>query len=136
MRNTSERHVRWYGETAANRQSISMTYTNALFMARGAPSVRFLSVVLYRIFIPCHYVGAGAFAFAMRSGVNLVLLLARIKKLSKCVYIPCSDASRLNLYPPREKRLSLIRHALFGSDSFRASAMLGPYHTLRIYVPL
>lgn len=48
-------------------------------------------------FYPCHYVGAGAFAFAMRSGVNLVLLLARIKKLSKCVYIPCSDASRLKL---------------------------------------
>ena len=39
-----------------------------------------------------------------------------------------------NLYPSRETRLSLIRHALFGSDSFRASAMLGPYHTLRIYI--
>jgi hypothetical protein len=40
-----------------------------------------------------------------------------------------------NLYPPREKRLSLIRHALFGLDSFRASAMLGPYHTLHVYIP-
>ncbi|KAF8270924.1 hypothetical protein EI94DRAFT_1770597 [Lactarius quietus] len=49
---------------------------------------------------------AGAIAFAIRSGVNLVLLLARIKNL------------------PRQKRLSLIRHALFGSDSFRAAAIL------------
>jgi hypothetical protein len=40
-----------------------------------------------------------------------------------------------NLYPSREKRLSMIRHALFGSDSFRASAMLGPYHKPRIYIP-
>jgi hypothetical protein len=44
-------------------------------------------------------------------------------------------ASCSNLYPPREKRLSLIRHALLGSDSFRAAAMLGPYHTPHIYVP-
>ena len=28
-------------------------------------------------------------------------------------------------------RLSLIRRVLFGSDSFRASAMLGPYYTPR-----
>ncbi|KAF8506075.1 hypothetical protein F5888DRAFT_1840039 [Russula emetica] len=55
---------------------------------------------------------AGTIAFAIRSGVNLVLLLARIKSLSK------------------EKRLSLIRHALFGSDSFRASAMLGSFVAL------
>jgi len=44
-------------------------------------------------------------------------------------------ATCLSLYPPREMRLSLIRHALFGSDSFRASAMLGPYHTPRMYIP-
>ena len=88
MRNTSEKQGRWYGETAANRLSISMTYTNVLFTARGAPSVRFLSVVLYQNFIPCHYIGAGAIAFAIRSGVNLILLLARIKNLSKYVWIP------------------------------------------------
>jgi len=41
-------------------------------------------------------------------------------------------AACANLYPPREMRLSLIRHALFGADSFRASAMLGPYHIPRI----
>jgi hypothetical protein len=39
-----------------------------------------------------------------------------------------------NLFSPRQIRLSVIRHALFGSDSFRASAMLGPYHTPRIYI--
>jgi hypothetical protein len=39
------------------------------------------------------------------------------------------------LASPREKRFSLIRHALFGSDSFRAAAMLGPHHTPRIYIP-
>jgi len=94
MRNTFERHGRWYGEIAANRQSISMTYTNVLFMPRGVPFVRFLSVVLYRSFISCHYIGAGTIAFAIRSGVNLVLLLARIKNLSKCVCIPCSIASQ------------------------------------------
>lgn len=55
---------------------------------------------------------ASAIAFAIRSGVNLVLLLARIRNL------------------PREKRFSLIRHALFGSDSFRAAAMLGSFVTL------
>ena len=44
-------------------------------------------------FIPYHCVGAGTIAFAIRSGVNLVLLLARIKNLPKCVCIPCSDAS-------------------------------------------
>jgi hypothetical protein len=46
-------------------------------------------------FHPCHYIGAGAIAFAIRSGVNLVLLLARIKNLSKCVCIPCSDARNM-----------------------------------------
>ncbi|KAH9998269.1 hypothetical protein BJV77DRAFT_940610 [Russula vinacea] len=52
---------------------------------------------------------AGTIAFAIRSGVNLVLLLARIKNLSN---------------------VSPIRHALFGSDSFRAAAMLGSFVAL------
>ncbi|KAI9447702.1 hypothetical protein H4582DRAFT_2107222 [Lactarius indigo] len=59
---------------------------------------------------------ASAIAFAIRSGVNLVLLLARIKNL------------------PREKRLSLIRHALLGSDSFRAAAMLGSFVALYRFI--
>lgn len=98
MRNTSKKHGRWYGETAANRQSISMTYTNVLFMACGAPFVRFLFVVLYQNHIPCHYTGAGTIAFAIRSGVNLVLLLGRIKKLSKCVRIPCGRSHHAQPY--------------------------------------
>ncbi|KAH9042865.1 hypothetical protein EDB84DRAFT_1266717 [Lactarius hengduanensis] len=59
---------------------------------------------------------ASAIAFAIRSGVNLVLLLARIKNL------------------PRSKRLSLIRHALLGSDSFRAAAMLGSFVALYRFI--
>ncbi|KAI0053801.1 hypothetical protein FA95DRAFT_1481071 [Auriscalpium vulgare] len=52
---------------------------------------------------------AAAIAFTIRSGVNLVLLLARIRRV------------------PRKARISLIQHALFGSDSFRAGAMLGSF---------
>ncbi|KAI0722482.1 hypothetical protein C8Q76DRAFT_615216 [Earliella scabrosa] len=52
---------------------------------------------------------AGALAFAIRSGVNFILFLARIKRV------------------PRRYRLSLIRHALFGEDSFRFAAMLGSF---------
>ncbi|KAI0298844.1 hypothetical protein BC826DRAFT_85166 [Russula brevipes] len=55
---------------------------------------------------------AGAIAFAIRSGVNVVLLLARLKNL------------------PKERRLSLIRRVLFGSDSFRTAAMLGSFVAL------
>jgi hypothetical protein len=36
------------------------------------------------------YQGAATIAFAIRSGVNLVLLLARIKSLPKYVSVPCS----------------------------------------------
>ncbi|KAI9508117.1 hypothetical protein F5148DRAFT_980304 [Russula earlei] len=56
---------------------------------------------------------AGTIAFAIRSGVNLVLLLARIKNLPKC-----------------GNPFFLIRHALFGPDSFRAAAMLGSFVSL------
>ncbi|KAI0782562.1 hypothetical protein C8Q75DRAFT_727422 [Abortiporus biennis] len=52
---------------------------------------------------------AGGIGFAIRSGVNLILLLARIKKV------------------PRHYRFALIRHALFGPDSFRFAAMLGSF---------
>lgn len=90
------RHVRWYGVTAASPQSIFTTYMNVLFTVRGVPCVRFLSslsaiCVVNRNFIS---IGAGTIAFAIRSGVNLVLLLARIKNLSKCVCIPYSNTSQ------------------------------------------
>lgn len=52
---------------------------------------------------------AGALAFAIRSGVSLILLLARIKKV------------------PKSYRLALIRQALFGPDSWRFAAMLGTF---------
>ena len=74
-----------------------------------------------------HHAGASAIAFAIRSGVNLVLLLARIKHLPRFGHTPLfARVETCSLwYLIRQKRLSLIRHALFGSDSFRAAAMLG-----------
>ncbi|CCL99910.1 uncharacterized protein FIBRA_01935 [Fibroporia radiculosa] len=52
---------------------------------------------------------SGGLAFAIRAGVNLILLLTRIKKI------------------PRDHRFALIRHAAFGPDSFRFAAMLGSF---------
>ncbi|KAI9457944.1 hypothetical protein BJY52DRAFT_1373808 [Lactarius psammicola] len=52
---------------------------------------------------------AGTLAFAIRSGVNLILLLARIRKV------------------PRRTRISLVRHALFGQDSIRFGTMIGGF---------
>ncbi|PCH40706.1 hypothetical protein WOLCODRAFT_24216 [Wolfiporia cocos MD-104 SS10] len=65
---------------------------------------------------------AGGLAFAIRSGVNLILLMTRLKKI------------------PRQYRFALIRHAAFGLDSFRFAAMLGSfvaiYKFLLNYLPL
>ncbi|KAH9987788.1 hypothetical protein BJV77DRAFT_1024182, partial [Russula vinacea] len=52
---------------------------------------------------------AGTLAFTIRSGVNLILLLARIQRARKV---------------PRKTRIWLVQHALFGADSFRFGAML------------
>ncbi|KAI0677684.1 hypothetical protein C8Q78DRAFT_960400 [Trametes maxima] len=52
---------------------------------------------------------AGTIAFLIRSGVNFILLLTRIKRT------------------PKRFRLSLIRHALFGEDSARFAALLGSF---------
>ncbi|KAI0312802.1 hypothetical protein OF83DRAFT_1066610 [Amylostereum chailletii] len=50
---------------------------------------------------------AGSIAFTLRSGVNLVLLLVRIRSI------------------PRRERHAFVLRALFGEDSFRFGAMLG-----------
>ncbi|KAH9947201.1 hypothetical protein B0H21DRAFT_822120 [Amylocystis lapponica] len=52
---------------------------------------------------------AGSLAFAIRSGVNLILLLTRIKSV------------------PKSYRFALIRHAIFGEDSVRFGTMLGAF---------
>ncbi|GJE87260.1 hypothetical protein PsYK624_033430 [Phanerochaete sordida] len=52
---------------------------------------------------------AGTLAFAIRSGVNLILLLAKIKNV------------------PKSYRLALIRQALFGPESWRFATMLGVF---------
>lgn len=58
------------------------------------------------------HTGAGTLAFAIRSGVNLALLMARLNRV------------------PKKLRISLIQHAILGSDSFRFAAMLGCFVTL------
>ncbi|KAH8092537.1 hypothetical protein BXZ70DRAFT_898184 [Cristinia sonorae] len=55
---------------------------------------------------------AGGIAFAIRAGVNIILLLTRIRKISKA------------------QRFLLIRRALFGEDCFRFAAMLGSFVAL------
>ncbi|KAJ7315022.1 hypothetical protein DFH08DRAFT_894484 [Mycena albidolilacea] len=52
---------------------------------------------------------AATLAFNIRASLNLVLALIRIHKV------------------PREKRLVLIRNAIFGADSLRFAAMLGTF---------
>ncbi|KAJ7789985.1 hypothetical protein B0H14DRAFT_2941831 [Mycena olivaceomarginata] len=52
---------------------------------------------------------AATLAFNIRASLNLVLALIRIHKV------------------PREKRLALIRNAIFGTDSLRFAAMLGTF---------
>ncbi|EMD40278.1 hypothetical protein CERSUDRAFT_79950 [Gelatoporia subvermispora B] len=52
---------------------------------------------------------AGSLAFAIRAGVNFFLLMTRIRKV------------------PKKMRFALIRHAVFGPDSFRFAAMLGSF---------
>ncbi|KAF8837288.1 hypothetical protein BDN67DRAFT_973164 [Paxillus ammoniavirescens] len=55
---------------------------------------------------------AGAIAFAIRASLNVVLATLRFGKV------------------PREMRFALIRHAIFGKDSYRFAAMLGSFVTL------
>ncbi|KAJ1309232.1 hypothetical protein OPQ81_004899 [Rhizoctonia solani] len=52
---------------------------------------------------------AGTLAFGIRAGVNLFLLLFRI------------------IRTPRKLKFALIRHAVFGLDSFRFAAMMGTF---------
>ncbi|KAG1794654.1 uncharacterized protein HD556DRAFT_1236496 [Suillus plorans] len=55
---------------------------------------------------------AATIAFALRASVNLVLATIRMGKV------------------PKNMRLSLIQHAIFGKDSFRFAAMLGSFVTV------
>ncbi|KAG1859359.1 hypothetical protein DFJ58DRAFT_658336 [Suillus subalutaceus] len=55
---------------------------------------------------------AAAIAFALRASVNLVLATIRMGKV------------------PKNMRLSLIQHAIFGKDSFRFAAMFGSFVTI------
>ncbi|KIJ69733.1 hypothetical protein HYDPIDRAFT_142266 [Hydnomerulius pinastri MD-312] len=55
---------------------------------------------------------AGAIAFSIRASLNIVLAVLRFGKV------------------PKDMRLTLIRHAIFGKDSFRFAGMLGSFVTL------
>lgn len=73
-------------------------------------------------------IGAGGIAFAIRSGVNFILLLARIKSVPKCVYRGEMNLLRrlINfLLFRRSYRFALIRQALLGAESWRFATMLG-----------
>ncbi|KAH9939247.1 uncharacterized protein BXZ73DRAFT_99450 [Epithele typhae] len=59
---------------------------------------------------------AATLGFLIRSGISFILLLTRIRKV------------------PKQFRLSLIRHALFGEDSFRLAGMLGTFVTLYKFI--
>ena len=70
--------------------------------------------------------GAGTLAFAIRSGVNLILLLTRIRNMPKSAFgISPLVSHVLTVISPRRIRISLVNHALFGKDSVRFGAMLG-----------
>jgi hypothetical protein len=68
--------------------------------------------------------GAGILAFNIRAGMNLFLLLFRIRRIPRCV-LEMSRKDTLLMYADREKRFAMIRHALLGPDSVRFGAMLG-----------
>ncbi|KAF9529347.1 hypothetical protein CPB83DRAFT_765090 [Crepidotus variabilis] len=55
---------------------------------------------------------SGTLAFTIRACVNIVLALIRMHRV------------------PREQRLALIRHAIFGSSTFQFAAMLGSFTSL------
>ncbi|CAL1717475.1 unnamed protein product [Somion occarium] len=59
---------------------------------------------------------AGGLAFAIRSGINLILLIARMDRI------------------PRRLRFTLIRQALFGQESLRFAAMLGSFVALYKFI--
>ena len=72
--------------------------------------------------------GAGTLAFVIRAGVNLILLLTRLKQMKRCGIL-LSDADPGLTCSFREHRFAAIRHALFGQDCFRFGAMLGAWST-------
>ncbi|KAI0080505.1 hypothetical protein K474DRAFT_1657632 [Panus rudis PR-1116 ss-1] len=59
---------------------------------------------------------AGGLGFAIRSGVNLILLLVRMDRI------------------PKRLRFSVIRQALFGEDSLRFASMLGSFVALYKFI--
>lgn len=125
MRSTSAKLEKWFGGIEVNRPS--------RFMISGSVSSTVLvgvSVCLPFLHIPSPrelngFSGAGTLAFAIRSGINLILLFARIRNLPRFVQPLPGLNLVLTQYSIRKARISLMQHAVFGPDSFRFGAMLG-----------
>jgi hypothetical protein len=87
MRSVSEKHARWFGVIVVNRRSRFMTYGNVLNTVFVGVFVRRLLFLVLKAELHI-FSGAGTLAFAIRSGVNLILLLARVqgfRKVPRCV---------------------------------------------------
>ncbi|KAF8520730.1 hypothetical protein BU17DRAFT_75560 [Hysterangium stoloniferum] len=100
----------------ANDQERLKDARKMVWRDRGEPAVELATIRECLMHAARGGLRAGTLAFAIRSGFNLFVLLFRIWKL------------------PRGFRLSLIRRALFGEDSFRFGAMLGTFVALYKYI--
>ena len=126
MRSTSAKHAKWCGETEVNQQLRSTTCGSVSSTVFVAGFVR----LLFRGFSQLDVVpGAGTLAFAIRSGVNLILLLARIQGASKMPRIVQGSSVGYSLECHADRRV----HA--GKRVFRLCNMRSSEQTLSVSVP-
>jgi hypothetical protein len=71
--------------------------------------------------------GAGFLAGAIRSGINIFLLLFRVLRAPKSLYFYFCDSFIWTDDDFRTFRVKMVLHAIFGSDTFRFSAMLASF---------
>ncbi|KAH0840380.1 hypothetical protein J3R83DRAFT_1411 [Lanmaoa asiatica] len=96
----------------ANHQERLKEARKIIWRDRGEPAVELVDVWECIEHAGRGGLRAGTIAFAIRAGLNLVLATLRFGKV------------------PKEMRFALIRHAIFGKDSFRFAAMLGSFVAL------
>ncbi|KAF8589623.1 hypothetical protein K439DRAFT_324565 [Ramaria rubella] len=100
----------------ANDQERLKDARKMVWRDRGEPAVELTTIFQCLEHALRGGVRAGSLAFGIRSGFNVFLLLFRILRL------------------PRDFRLSLVRHAVLGEDSFRFAAMIGSFVALYKYL--
>lgn len=73
--------------------------------------------------------GAGTLAFGIRAGVNLFLLLFRVLRTPKYVlfFLTLFTDWLIHRTSHRKFQFSLVRHAVFGTDTFRFATMMGTF---------